>query len=122
MRRSPHDLRVGVRPGTPLVVEIGGEIDVLSAPDLREELLHLIRRNGRQLALDLSGVTFIDCAGVGALVATRRRAQLEGGWLRIVRASPPVRRIIRLLGLAEALSPGAAADPDPRRIATARSA
>jgi anti-sigma B factor antagonist len=103
----PHAPRAAVCPGTPPVVKIGGEIDVLSAPDLREELLRLMRRRGPQLALDLSGVTFMDCAGIGALLATRRRAQLEGGWLRIVRASPPARRTIGLLGLAEALALGA---------------
>ena len=52
-----------------------------------------------QLVLDLGGVTFMDCAGIGVLVATRRRAQLDGGWMRIVQASPAARRTISLLGL-----------------------
>jgi anti-anti-sigma factor len=112
-----HALRVAVRSGTPSVIEIGGEIDVLSAPDLREELLHLIRRHGQQLALDLSGVTFMDCAGVGVLMATRRRAQLEGGWLRIVGASGPVRRTIQVLGLVDALALGPPTLPGPPVLA-----
>jgi anti-sigma B factor antagonist len=68
------DLRVVVCPGTPPVVEMTGEIDILSAQELREELLRLIRRHGPRLALDLGGMTFMDCAGIGALAATRRRA------------------------------------------------
>jgi anti-sigma B factor antagonist len=83
----------------PLIVEIRGEIDILSAPELRDELLRVIRHRGSRLALDLAGVTFIDCAGVGVLLATRRRAQLEDGSVEVIRASPRVRRMISLLGL-----------------------
>lgn len=97
-------LRVTVCPGTPPIVEIYGEIDIQSAPDLREELLRAIRRRGPQLALDLGGVTFMDCAGINVLLATRRRAQLEGGWIRVVRASPGAQRTISLLGLEKAFA------------------
>lgn len=58
-----------IRPGTPPVVEISGEIDIQCAPRLQEELLRLIRRRGPQLPLDLAGVTFLDCAGINALLA-----------------------------------------------------
>ena len=87
------------RAETPPLVEIRGEIDAYSAAGLRDELLRVIRRRGPRLALDLSGVTFIDCAGVNVLLATRRRAQLEGGSVQVVRASPRVRRMVSLLGL-----------------------
>jgi anti-anti-sigma factor len=56
-------------------------------------------RYGPQLALDLAGVTFIDCAGVNVLLATRRRAGLEDGSVDVIGASPRVRRVISLLGL-----------------------
>jgi len=100
------DLRVAVRSHCPLVVEIRGEIDVQSAPGLRDELLRVIRRHGPQLALDLAGVTFMDCAGLNVLLATRRRAQLEEGSVRIIRASPRVLRTISLLGLERAFALG----------------
>jgi anti-sigma B factor antagonist len=93
------DLRVGIRASVPPVVEICGEIDIRSAPQLRDELLRVIRRHGPRLALDLRGVTFLDCAGVNVLLATRRRARLEDGWVRVTRASPRARRTISLLGL-----------------------
>jgi anti-sigma B factor antagonist len=88
-----------VSPGPPLVVAICGEVDIQSAPELREELLRVIRRGGPQLIIDLGGVTFLDCAGLNVLVATRRRAQLEGGWVRLVRVPPQARRMISLLKL-----------------------
>jgi anti-sigma B factor antagonist len=95
-------LRVTTFAGPSLVVEIHGEIDIFSAPGLRDELLRVIRRYGPQLALDLAGVTFMDCAGVNVLLATCRRAGLEDGSVDVIRASPRVRRVISLLGLERA--------------------
>jgi anti-sigma B factor antagonist len=98
-------LGVSVLPGP--VVTITGEIDIQSGPQLRDQLLGIIRRNGARLALDLAGVTFIDCAGINVLLAARRRAQLEGGSLRVLRASPRVRRVIALTHLDSVLMPKA---------------
>jgi anti-sigma B factor antagonist len=97
-------VRIGVRAGVPPVIEVCGEIDVLSAPWLRDELLLAVRRHGPRLALDLSGVTFLDCAGINVLLATRRRARLEGGWLQVIRPSARAWRVISLLGLREVLA------------------
>jgi len=93
------NLRIAVQPGTPVIIEVRGEIDLQSAPGLRDELLRVIRRCGSQLVLDLAGVTFMDCAGVSVLLATRRRAQLEDGSVTVMEASSRVRRMIVLLGL-----------------------
>jgi anti-sigma B factor antagonist len=100
-----ESLDVSIRPGP--VVTVSGEIDIQSGPELRDQLLGIIRRHGARLALDLSGVTFIDCAGISVLLATRRRAQLEGGSLRVLRASPRVRRVFALNHLEAVLMPTA---------------
>jgi anti-sigma B factor antagonist len=101
-------LDVSIRPG-PLVA-ISGEIDIASGPMLRDQLLCVIRRNGARLALDLSGVTFIDCAGINVLLAARRRALLEGGSMRVLQASPRVRRVVALTRLDRELLPTALPD------------
>jgi anti-anti-sigma factor len=93
------DLQVGVLSTAPLVVGVSGEIDIASAPRLRDELLSALRRHGARLALDLGGVTFMDCAGVNVLLAARRHALLEGGWVRVVRASRRARNILMITGL-----------------------
>jgi anti-sigma B factor antagonist len=98
-------LNVNIQPGP--VVMISGEIDIQSSSQLRDQLLRIIRRHGARLALDLTGVTFIDCAGISVLLAARRRAQLEGGSLRVLRASPRVQRIIALTRLDHVLMPKA---------------
>ena len=52
----------------------------------------------------LAGVSFLDCAGINVLLATRRRARLEGGWLRVVHPSAAAWRVISLLGLQDVLT------------------
>ena len=98
-------LRVDVRPGDQPVVKVGGEIDIYSGAELRDELLRVLRRHGAQLILDLDEVTFMDSAGIEVLLATRRRARLEGGWVRLIRASSCVRRMITLAGLQREFAP-----------------
>ena len=97
-------LNVHTRPGDQPIIEVGGEIDVHSAAELRDQLLRVIRRHSPCVALDLDDVTFMDWAGVEVLLATRRRAGLEGGWVHVVRASPCVRRMLILAGLERAFA------------------
>jgi anti-sigma B factor antagonist len=104
-----ESLDVSIKPGP--TVAISGEIDIQSGPQLRDQLLSIIRRHGTRLALDLSGVTFIDCTGINVLLATRRRAQLEGGSLRVLRASPRVQRIFALTRVEAVLMPEKKAEP-----------
>jgi anti-sigma B factor antagonist len=99
MRGVLEDAEPASVPLEPEPVAIRGDTDIQSAPGLREELLRVIRRRGPQVVIDLGGVTFLDCAGLGVLVATRRRALLEGGWVRLVRVPPQARRMISLLNL-----------------------
>jgi anti-anti-sigma factor len=88
-------------------VVIRGEIDICSSAQLREQLLNVMQRHGARIVLDLAEVTFIDCAGISALLAARRQALLAGGSLRVLRASPRVRRIISLTRLDPLLMPTA---------------
>jgi anti-anti-sigma factor len=61
-----------VRPGT--IVAVSGEVDVCTKAQLQQALLPIIRERSGRLMLDLSGVSFMDCAGLRVLLATRRRA------------------------------------------------
>jgi anti-anti-sigma factor len=97
-------LRVEIRLGVPAVAEVSGDIDIATAPWLRETLLLAIQRYGPAISADLQGVTFLDCAGVNALLATARRARLEGGHLQVTRASAPAWRVITLLSLQDPLT------------------
>jgi anti-sigma B factor antagonist len=98
------DLRVEIHSGVPAIAEISGEMDIASASWLRETLLAAIRRHGPAISVDLQGVTFLDCAGINVLLATARRARLEGGRMRVVRPSARAWQVIRLLGLQHVLT------------------
>jgi anti-anti-sigma factor len=107
-----------IRPDFPVpTVEVTGELDVDSGPYLQEQLRSITRAYGADLALDLSGVTFIDCSGVNALLASGRDARRLGGRTRVTCASPCVRRIAGILGLERVLGimPSGQADGRGRR-------
>jgi anti-sigma B factor antagonist len=81
------------------VVAVGGELDVYSAPRLREALIDLIGAGHRRLILDMDGVTFIDSTGLGVLIGGLKRLRGAGGELRVVATVEPVVRIMRITGL-----------------------
>jgi anti-sigma B factor antagonist len=81
-----------------VVAAVAGEIDISSVAQLRERLYELAG-NGGTLIVDLNRVTFIDSAGLGALVGTARRAVENGGSLYAVCAQPQPRRLLWLTGV-----------------------
>jgi anti-sigma B factor antagonist len=81
------------------VATLTGELDIASAPALRDQLLGLLRPGSSRLVLDLSRVSFCDASGLAVLVNTGRRAGLLGGFLRLAAVSPPASRVLILTGL-----------------------
>jgi len=93
-----------MRPGDQgTVVEIGGEIDIVTEDQLREMLLQVMSRHNPRIMLDLSRVSFLDCSGIRVLISTRRRAELLGGELLLIAVSPRVGKILRLTGMQDVL-------------------
>ncbi|MEU9079558.1 STAS domain-containing protein [Kitasatospora sp. NPDC004745] len=82
----------------PFVVRAGGEIDLDTAPSLRRALAAALESH-REVVLDLSEVTFMDCAGLGALVRARNQADRCGGRLSLRGARHRVARLLELTGL-----------------------
>lgn len=94
------DLDVSVRTaGDVTIAELTGELDIASAPALREQLLGLLRPGSSQLVVDLSKVSFCDASGLAVLVGAGRRARLLGGYLRLAAVSPQVGQALRITGL-----------------------
>jgi anti-sigma B factor antagonist len=81
------------------IAELTGELDVASAPALRDQLLSLLRPGSSQLVVDLSRVSFCDASGLAVLVSTGRRARLLGGFLRLAAVSPQAGRVLNITGL-----------------------
>ncbi len=102
-----------------LLLHVRGELDIASVPQLSNRLLALLRE-GRDVALDLSEVGFIDSSGVSVLIAGARAAELSGSTLTIRAVSAAALRVLELTGVTERLqlSPDAAsssAEPTAER-------
>lgn len=86
------------------IAEVVGELDIASAPALREQLLGLLRPGSSRLVIDLSKVTLCDASGLAVLVGTDRRARLLGGFLRLAAISPLVGEALQITGLHRTLA------------------
>jgi anti-anti-sigma factor len=81
-----------------VIATLSGELDIASAPALREQLLSLLRA-ASHLILDLSAVEHADASGLAVLVGSERRARLLGGSLRLAAPSPEVAGVLSATGL-----------------------
>ena len=75
----------------------------MTAPELRRRFDAALAEGSGPVALDCAAVTFIDAAGLGALVHLSNGARSEQRSVRLRNVSPWVRRIVGLGGLAESL-------------------
>src|ERR1700746_3575786 len=80
------------------IAELTGELDIASAPALRDQLLSLLRPDSSRLVIDLSRVSFCDASGLAVLVNTARRARLLGGFLHLAAVSPQAERALNITG------------------------
>ena len=97
---SPRALRLSTHfRGGYCVATLSGELDMASVPELRDQLLGLLRPDACRLIVDLSHVSSCDASGLAVLVGTNRRARLLGGVLRLAAPAPPVIEALRITGL-----------------------
>ncbi len=79
------------------VVHVGGDLDVYTAPRLKETL-GKAAGDGKRLVLDLSEVRFIDSTALGVLVGALQQTQSSDGELRLVIDDPYLLKIFRITG------------------------
>jgi anti-sigma B factor antagonist len=85
------------RDGTTLVV-LRGDLDLATAPDLRETLVE-VSDEGARIVVDMEAVEFLDSAGLGILVGGLRRARTRGGDLELVCSNSEVLKPLEITGL-----------------------
>ena len=88
-----------IRPDGVAVLVAEGRINLVTATAVRREVQRVVDEGHTRLALDLSGVEFIDSSGLGALVSGLKTARTAGGDLRLVAASEQVAGVLRLTNL-----------------------
>ena len=86
------------------VIGVSGEIDVYTAPKLRERLIGLVEAGSYQLIVDMEGVEFLDSTGLGVLVGGLKRVRAHDGWIDLVCTQGRILRIFRITGLNKVFS------------------
>lgn len=81
------------------ILDVGGEIDVYSAPNLRESLINLVNDGKHHIVVNMEEVDFLDSTGLGVLVGGLKRVRAQDGSLGLVCDKERILKIFRITGL-----------------------
>jgi anti-sigma B factor antagonist len=83
------------------IIDVQGEIDMYTAPQLRELLIDLVSRGSYQLVVNLDKVGFLDSTGVGVLVGGLKRVRAHDGSLDLICTQQRILKILKITGLTQ---------------------
>lgn len=86
-----------------VILKLSGEMDIYSAPKLKEQAADLIKEGKSRLLLEMTELKYIDSSGLGVLVAAMTRAKENGGVLCLISPTRPVCRLLEIIGLDQIL-------------------
>jgi len=96
------DLTLATREvGDATVVAVGGEIDVYTAPRLRDKITELVGNGVYHLIIDMESVEFLDSTGLGVLVGGLKKVRAHDGSLQLICTQERLLKIFRITGLAK---------------------
>ena len=95
-----NDLFVSIKASGPwAILQIAGEIDLNTAPKLKEAIVGSMKDGFRRIALDLTNVGFLDSTGLAAMVSGIKRANEAGGGLVLINPNEHIQRILSITDL-----------------------
>jgi anti-sigma B factor antagonist len=83
------------------IVAVGGEIDVYTAPKLRDKITELVAAGVYDIVIDMEGVEFLDSTGLGVLVGGLKKVRAHDGSLQLICNQDRLLKIFRITGLAK---------------------
>jgi anti-sigma B factor antagonist len=86
------------------VLAVRGEVDVYTAPRLRERLVELVSQGHQKVVVDLEGVDFLDSTGLGVLVGGLKRLRSHDGDLTLVCTQRRILKVFEITGLTKVFS------------------
>ena len=99
---NPGELQVAVSGAEPeYEVRLLGELDMSTAPQLRDELLRLVSGGATMVTVDLSELAFVDSTGLSVLITGLKRLRQQGGEMALRSPTPGTRRVLEITGLTE---------------------
>jgi anti-sigma B factor antagonist len=84
------------------VLSLRGEIDVYTAPRMRQAIVDLVDAGSRNIVIDMEKVDFLDSTGLGVLVEGLKRVRTRGGSLSLVVTQDKIVKIFDITGLNKA--------------------
>ncbi|WP_343996071.1 anti-sigma factor antagonist, partial [Nocardioides dubius] len=92
------------------IVAVAGEIDVYTAPKLRDQITDLVGSGQYRLIIDMEAVEFLDSTGLGVLVGGLKKVRAHDGSLELVCTQERLLKIFRITGLAKVFAIHGSAD------------
>jgi anti-sigma B factor antagonist len=86
------------------VLTLRGEIDVYTAPRLRQAIIDLVEAGATRIVVDMGAVDFLDSTGLGVLVGGLKRVKVRDGELSIVTSQDKILKIFDITGLNKVFS------------------
>jgi len=83
------------------IVAVGGEIDVYTAPKLRDRITGLVADGVYKIVIDMEAVEFLDSTGLGVLVGGLKKVRAHDGSLELICTQDRLLKIFRITGLAK---------------------
>ncbi|MCX6396318.1 MAG: STAS domain-containing protein [Propionibacteriales bacterium] len=83
------------------LVAVGGEIDVYTAPRLRDKITELVNAGHTSLIIDMENVDFLDSTGLGVLVGGLKKVRAQDGTMALICSQDRLLKIFKITGLAK---------------------
>jgi anti-sigma B factor antagonist len=80
-----------------------GEVDIYTAPKLKEELMPLVEKENHEVRIDLSHVEYMDSTGLGVIIGALKSSKSKQGQLKLFNATARLNRLFEITGLAEVM-------------------
>jgi anti-sigma B factor antagonist len=84
---------------TTTILDLDGEVDVYTAPMLKEAMTRQVDGGKKNLIVNLQQVEYLDSTGLGILIGGVKRLRESQGTLKMFGASPRITRIFDITGL-----------------------
>jgi anti-sigma B factor antagonist len=86
-----------------IILILEGEVDVYTAPKLKEELMPLVEKENHEVRIDLSNVEYMDSTGLGVIIGALKSSKSKHGQLKLFNATARLNRLFEITGLTEVM-------------------
>ncbi len=81
------------------IIELEGEVDVYTAPQLKQQMISILEGGAKELVVNLEKVDYLDSTALGVLIGGLKRMRERDGNMVLVCPSPRIRRVFEITGL-----------------------